>query len=242
MTVAEKLTRIAENEQRVFDAGKKAEYNAFWDAYQQNGARVNYSSAFGAPWTTETFRPKYSMRPITALMMFRECGARVDLVEHLAALGVTLDFSRATNLQYLFQNSVFTRVGVIDMSGCTTSQPGYALFAYCATLKTIDRIVLKTGSGGEFSADAFNNCSSLENLTLEGNLTRDVYLNWSTKLSRNSIENVINCAKGGVMDSGGAPSITLSQTAVLAAYGSMEAFEDFLNSGGVIDPPYINLV
>lgn len=41
-------------------AGKKAEYDAFWDAYQQNGNRINYSNAFyGAGWNDTTYNPKY---------------------------------------------------------------------------------------------------------------------------------------------------------------------------------------
>lgn len=225
MSIAEKLAQIADNEPKVFNAGKQAEHDAFWDSYQQKGARVNYSCAFGAPWTAETFRPKYSMQPITALMMFRECGARIDLVERLDALGVTLDFSRATNLQYLFQNSVFTRIGVIDMSGCNTSTPGYSLFAYCSILVTIDKIILKTGTAGEFSSDAFINCSALENLTLEGNITRDVNLQWSKKLTHASIESILLAAYNR-SDLSKVPTVTLSKAAVDKAYETSEGAND----------------
>lgn len=60
MSIAEKLTTVAENQQRVYDAGKQAEYDRFWDAYQQNGTRGSYSYAFGGvAWTDETLKPKY---------------------------------------------------------------------------------------------------------------------------------------------------------------------------------------
>ena len=78
MSIAEKLTAIAENEQRVYDAGymhgnndgyllgeeagKKSEYDAFWDAFQLDGERTNYSYAFsGSGWHSETFKPKYKI-------------------------------------------------------------------------------------------------------------------------------------------------------------------------------------
>ena len=34
MSIAEKLTTIAENEQKVYDAGQKSEYDRFWDSYR----------------------------------------------------------------------------------------------------------------------------------------------------------------------------------------------------------------
>ena len=80
MTIAEKLTAIAENEQRVFDAGynkglaegggydegfadgKQAEQDAFMDIYQENGNRSNYAYAFyGRGWTDETYKLKHNI-------------------------------------------------------------------------------------------------------------------------------------------------------------------------------------
>ena len=80
MSIAEKLQTVAENQQKVYDggfaagqaqngyddgilAGKQAEYDRFWDAYQNNGTLNNYYQAFqNAFWDDDTFRPKY---PIT---------------------------------------------------------------------------------------------------------------------------------------------------------------------------------
>ena len=42
----------------VFDAGKQAEYNNFWDFYQQNGLKPDYNSAFRG-WKDELYNPKY---------------------------------------------------------------------------------------------------------------------------------------------------------------------------------------
>jgi hypothetical protein len=64
MSVAEKLTAIAENQQRVFDAGKDAGSKAFWDAYQQSGKRTTYVAGFaGYCWNDTTYNPLY---PVTA--------------------------------------------------------------------------------------------------------------------------------------------------------------------------------
>lgn len=43
-----------------FEDGKKAEYDVFWDIFQQNGERTWYWGAFTGPgWTDEIFKPKY---------------------------------------------------------------------------------------------------------------------------------------------------------------------------------------
>ena len=46
----------------LFEAGKKAQYDAFWDRYQDYGDRRDYTMLFaGAGWTPETFKPKYKI-------------------------------------------------------------------------------------------------------------------------------------------------------------------------------------
>lgn len=42
----------------VYEAGKQAEYNNFWDFYQQNGLKPDYNSAFRG-WKDELYNPKY---------------------------------------------------------------------------------------------------------------------------------------------------------------------------------------
>ena len=43
-----------------FEDGKKSEYDAFWDAYQQNGNRTHYVDAFTQlGWTDVVYQPKY---------------------------------------------------------------------------------------------------------------------------------------------------------------------------------------
>lgn len=62
--IRENLVTVAEKTQQVFDAGKKSQYDAFWDDFQMNGNRRNYYNAFFSRWNTGswsdvTFQPKY---------------------------------------------------------------------------------------------------------------------------------------------------------------------------------------
>ena len=60
MTTAEKLTTVAENVEKVFEAGRQAEYDAFWDALQNNGEPANYYYAFAYDRFGEPeYNPKY---------------------------------------------------------------------------------------------------------------------------------------------------------------------------------------
>ena len=82
MTVAEKLTKIAENEQKIYDAGKQEYYNKFWDALQCIGKLTMYNYAFiQNGWTTETLKPKYIVKPTQANYMFYGNTVLLDLTD-----------------------------------------------------------------------------------------------------------------------------------------------------------------
>ena len=61
-TIADKLLTIAENDKKLYDGGKKAERDAFWDIFQNKGVPKQYNNAFCTGWTDENYNPKY---PIT---------------------------------------------------------------------------------------------------------------------------------------------------------------------------------
>lgn len=77
LTIADKLAIITANEQKVYEAGlnkggyadgyedgyedgKQAEYDKFWDVFQQNGKRNYYTSTF-AYWNDDIYNPKYTL-------------------------------------------------------------------------------------------------------------------------------------------------------------------------------------
>lgn len=52
----------SEGETAGFSSGQEAEYNSFWDSYQNNGNRTNYQYAFSYNgWTNECYNPKYDI-------------------------------------------------------------------------------------------------------------------------------------------------------------------------------------
>ena len=85
MSIADKLRETAEKIPRVYTAGKENEYNAFWDAFQSNGTRTNYHTAFArSGWKNgTTYAPKYPIQCAgnnTATSMFTYSSVNDTLV------------------------------------------------------------------------------------------------------------------------------------------------------------------
>ena len=62
MTIAEKLVTVAENQQKVYDAGKQTERDDFWETFQKGGELTPYYYAFAYDkYSDDTYNPKYSI-------------------------------------------------------------------------------------------------------------------------------------------------------------------------------------
>lgn len=58
MSIATKLQTIAENEQKVYDAGKVAERKRWWNGFTKNGTRKHWNYAFfQLGWNNDTYDP-----------------------------------------------------------------------------------------------------------------------------------------------------------------------------------------
>lgn len=191
MSMADKLATIAANEQRVYDAGKEAQEQAFWDAYQNKGKRTNYETAFASSgWTNETFKPRYNIFTTNAYMMFRTSSIPGDLASLLVGLGVTLDFSQSTTMEYAFYYaSRLTRLGVIN---CPTAKHLTSTFAGMLQLITIDKLILKD-TGDQIFTSTFSKCEKLESITIEGVIGNNISFGDSPLLTHDSLINIISC-------------------------------------------------
>lgn len=202
-----------------FEAGREAEYDAFWDAFQQFGKRTDYSNSFGAIWDDNTFKPKYDMKPTSGYMMFRSTN-----ITDLRNLPVKLDFSRANNAQYMFQWANIKYIGVIDVRNVTTELSG--MFAYMQSLISIDKIIFKEDGTQKIDASMFASASSLTELTIEGCIGKSLNLQWSKLLTRDSIMSVINALSSTTSGL----TLTLSQTAVSNAFETSAGVADGVTS------------
>lgn len=187
-----------------FEEGKKTEYDRFWDLYQENGKRTNYTCAFAnIAWTVETLKPKYDIIPITPTQIFaRGMGAGiVNITKFLAAQGIKLDFSKCTSFTELFYYTEILEVDTVD----TTSAKSLINFcAYAAKLQKINELILKSDGSQTFNNNSFIQCKNLETLLIKGVIGQNgLNLQWSTKLSHESLMSIINALADKSTDTSG---------------------------------------
>lgn len=113
MSVAQKLVTVADNVPKVYEAGKQAQYDRFWNIYQENGEKQFYSYAFYY-WPNDAYNPKY---PIycngsnTANQTFRYSkilDTKVDITIH------------SDNSTYVFANSKIQNIRKLKVGSATT--------------------------------------------------------------------------------------------------------------------------
>lgn len=185
MSIAEKLVTIAENQEKVYDAGKQDEWSAIWDGIQENGNRTDYSAAFrGKGWTDENFSPKYPMQPTSAERMFEGTG-----ISDFTKDGIVLDFSKCTWGRWAFTQTKNTEIKLptIDLSNLVASSETFVNYWG-------KELSLITNEKFDFTS-SFAGCKYLENLTINGVIHCSINLNDSSLLSAESIQGVIDCLK-----------------------------------------------
>lgn len=212
MSVAEKLTAVAENMPKVFEAGKDAEHNAFWDSFVGNGTLSYATYLFaGGGWSSRTFRPtKNLIFTGSAMGLFRESNI-ANLKECLDSCGVILDTSQATSLNYAFAYGRFKylpKVSMLSAKSNTQSTFG-GTSSSAATLIWIDEVEVAETS--TFSK-SFDYCTDLEHAIFTGVLaTNGLDLHWSTKLDVESLESIVNILQDRVaLGLSGTLTVTIS--------------------------------
>lgn len=212
MSIAEKLTTIAENEQRVYEAGKTAEWNELWDGLQDYGKRTLYQYFCNKnvfimdkdtkPWLN--FKPKYDLKPTTAQSMFQSFNTNagaglgyesviVDLTQWLEDLDVTLDTSNCTNAQNMFYNCHgFSRIPFLDFSNCTGANSLAYFIAETWTIQTIDGI--KSSENTAWDSRSFGSANNVSHCIFSGVIAKSFSLS-KTKLDKESLLSVLNTLK-----------------------------------------------
>lgn len=236
MSVATKLQTIAENEQRVYEAGKQkgytegeakgreegiaegkqAEWSEFWDSYQENGNRTDYQRAFsGSGWTAQTFRPKYDiiLTANNGTHMFRNGNTTVkmDMSAMKNELGINIDFSQCTDLQYVFAGSMFSVIDLVDGSNATSfNNTFYGGYGNC--LQRIDRVII-TEKCSNFR-DCFERNYNLTYIGFEGVIAANgLALRYCPALEKETFIKLFECLQDKTTDTSGTEwKVTLGST------------------------------
>lgn len=177
----------AETEQQKYEEGKKAEYDAFWDGFQDYGNRIHYHYGFASHfgWNATNFKPKYDIIPVQATYIFYGF-KQPSLKPFLDDRGLKLDFSKCKGMTYAFMASELTELGTIDISSAGTVITG--VFQGCTNLVTIEKLIMASTNKNNM----FNDCPNLENLTIEGVIGNNFVISACTKLTHASLMSIID--------------------------------------------------
>lgn len=185
MSIADKLTTIAENTSKVYEAGK----DTLWDIVQQKGNRKDYSY-FAFQWGTEYIRPKYKVVPTDVAsgnQTFCQCKFKKAEAKYFDFSQKPRGTSNSQGWYYTF--STCTNLKEIEDIGMQADYSYLWTFPWCYNLHTIE--VLRTDEN-TFWANAFDSCHSLKNLTIEGTIGKSGFnVRWSTKLTKESLLSIL---------------------------------------------------
>lgn len=206
MSIADKLTQIAENEQKVFDAGRNKELDAFWGRYLYHGERSAFwsgqSGIFGgANFGFSNFYPTFDIRPVGDASYLFYAWQNVNnygddhsgsLAQRLKECGVVLDTSKATKLSNAFAYTFITEIPTIDCTGLVGDSVHVFRDAY-GRLQKIEKIIVTEST--TFTNWFVNTC--VADITFEGVIGQDLSMAsyQSTHISVASMKNIISCLK-----------------------------------------------
>lgn len=182
MSIAEKLTTIAENEQRVYDSG------VAWFEDKLLHSRENFGTTSGifAKISLSGYTFKKTFRPVgnIARMFYDYKGSY--LPNNMDFSGITSIWDNGTNKGQCFMWS--TSLKEIPDYGLKAMALGNS-FDYCRGLVTIEKIrITKT-----ITPPTFKEVISLVNIRFEGEIGQSISFSSSSKLSIESLRNIISC-------------------------------------------------
>ena len=225
-------TGMAANIEEVFDAGKKSEYDTFWDEYQNYGnyEDTNFSSerlfAFSR-WTDKNFFPKYDIKigpggKGTAYYLFASSQI-TNLTQRLKDCKVVLDTSNAKAGNEMFAwCPVLTHVPTVSLVGMKDSDARY-IFAGSPNLIEIEQIILPPEGFSGNLAYWFSGDKSITTLSIQGTIQQEGFdISPAIKLSKSSIISIINA----LSNSTSGLTVMFSLTAVNNAFETTEGAAD----------------
>lgn len=220
---ADKIDVIVEQKystgkQAGIEQGKQAQYDEFWDEYQNYGNGRIFNMMFASScWNDKTFKPKYSMKHASSANAMFANSRITDLQAILERQRVTIDFSLCFSFANLLQDSTITHIGEVNT---LSSSALTNIFYYANNLVTVNLLKLKSNGTQTFS-NSFYNAVKLENIAIEGVIGNNIDFS-ACPLTKDSIISVI----GHLSATTTGKTLTLKKTAVENAFETSEGAAD----------------
>ena len=133
--------------------------------------------------------------------------------------GVKLDTSEATTFTYFLREMGASHLPTIDLTQATNVNH----FGYSSQVCCIEKLIVSEST--PFANTSFQHWKSLYDVRIEGSIGSTINLQWSTMLSRASIESFVE----HLSDNTSGLSATFSKTAVVKAFGSEDNWNTYIN-------------
>ena len=216
MTTAEKLAKVYENTEKVealnaeleqtlygTNNGGKSFYDEFWDEFQNYGKARDYRYFFaGRGWTPTNFKPKYDIiSDSSSYILFQTTRLTCSLIDVFKTQGIIFDVSKSSQLSNAFAYSGVTELPHIDASGCNSASAIAAIFGYATNLRKIEKLTVKKNLT---YTSVFLGCEALEEVEFAGVIGQNgLSLQWSPKLTHDSLVSLINALEDKSADTSG---------------------------------------
>ena len=217
MDIAERTLQLKEDFDSVYDAGKKAENDRFWDDITNNGTRTSYQYGF-ARWGNEYIRPNIQIRISERLNyqhMFYECPNLKKVEAEYFYFNLPSSVSQ-TERDYghrsLFDGcSKLEEVEDLNLRAAIYYRTWYG----CVSLRKI--AVIRSLKETVYT-NPFANCTSLTDVTFEGFIGTNISFS-ASPLSVASLKSLISC----LYDYSGGTEYGTTLTLKASAFAELEA-------------------
>ena len=182
-----------EGETKGFEDGAKSEYDRFWDAAQNYGAKVKGLIKFWNGWNKDNFKPKYDYYANTDSFSSGLDIANTPTIQvedlRKEAVGVNIDWSLCDGFNYILRRAPVKYIGVVDMTIATN---GWCLFRGAQQLEYVEKLILPPVNDLGFKNGGFAQCYNLKHITFGNKFLSAVQFSDCKLLTHESLLNILD--------------------------------------------------
>ena len=209
-----------------YDEGYSKSESDFWDVVQQGGQRTAYDVAF-CWWDCEYLHPKYKVVPTSGANAARNIIYRCAKLKKIEAAYFDLSKVPNTTTTYDTLGYLFGLCDELEEIEDVGLQAPLFLNYFCYSDKKLKKIAVIRIAEETQVNNMLYYCPELEYVRIEGVIGQSgIDLKYSTKLSKESIESIVN----HLSDSPVGKTLTLSRDAVNKAFETSEGANDGVSS------------
>ena len=189
MSIAEKLTKLAENEQKVYDAGKEKRTREFWERVTGYGQRRNFSRFLrNTDMTGETLPEDLFTIENAGAMFYNYYGTALPEGVDLANIITTNTGNDSAISNFVGYSPNLEEVYDINIPGEIVDY--FCTFQQCTSLRKIEKI--RSSKNTSFTS-TFGGAINLEEITFEGVIGKNINVSACSKLNKATLLNIIDC-------------------------------------------------